>query len=432
MEAVGTARIRWWARAGVALGAVGLLAAGCSSGDDGETADTDTTEASTTTTASGDDLVVGALLDLSGSWSTLGETSQASLDLAVDAVNSDLAASGASLTVSLVVEDTAGDPDQAVAALEALHEQGVDVVVGPQSSAEVRAVQDLADQEDILVVSQGSTASDLAVEGDNVFRFIPPGVQESDALVQMLSADAVTTVVPMWRDDAGNADLVMTLREAFTGTAGTVTEGASYAAEDPDFDAALGEVSSQLADAGEGAAVYLGAFSEVGDLFEAAAAYPDLQAARWYGSDGVVFDPGLVEGESAAFAVAVGYPNPIFGLDPAYQESWTPVVEAVDDETGLRADAFSTAAYDALVVAVEAVRLQRGGSDGTLAELFVQSAADHVGLNGPTTLDAAGDRVGGAFSFFAICETDDGYEWAQVAAVSPRDSGSTLTRTGCP
>ena len=50
---------------------------------------------------------------------------------------------------------------------------GVRIIVGPQSSSEVAAIQPLANAEGVLVVSQGSTASSLAMPNDNVFRFVP-------------------------------------------------------------------------------------------------------------------------------------------------------------------------------------------------------------------------------------------------------------------
>ena len=83
------------------------------------------------------DITVGALLSLTGSWSTLGLTSRALLQMAVAEINSFFASVGSPGRVRLQVEDTALDPKAAVNALKVLAGSGARLVIGPQSSAEV-------------------------------------------------------------------------------------------------------------------------------------------------------------------------------------------------------------------------------------------------------------------------------------------------------
>ncbi len=58
-------------------------------------------------------ILIGALLPLTGTLSSFGESAEASLTLAVDDVNDQLANSGSSSRVRLVIEDTKTDPNVA-------------------------------------------------------------------------------------------------------------------------------------------------------------------------------------------------------------------------------------------------------------------------------------------------------------------------------
>src|SRR5690242_6882303 len=82
-------------------------------------------------------LQIGALLSLTGDWSSLGQTSQAAMQLAAADVNMYLEGLGSELRVAISVADTKLQPDRAAAALDELARAGVRIVIGPQSSAEL-------------------------------------------------------------------------------------------------------------------------------------------------------------------------------------------------------------------------------------------------------------------------------------------------------
>src|ERR1041384_6345128 len=69
-------------------------------------------------------LVVGALLSLTGPGRTLGPTSEAALQLAADDLNARLSAAGSPTRVSLRIQDTGLDPATALERMTALAEEG--------------------------------------------------------------------------------------------------------------------------------------------------------------------------------------------------------------------------------------------------------------------------------------------------------------------
>src|SRR5437868_7434114 len=138
-------------------------------------------------------------------------------------------------------------------------------------------IKPYADAHDILVISQGSTASSLAIPGDNIFRFCPNDMREADAIVALMCHDGIRTIVPLWRNDAGNNGLHDSVKAAFENLGGTVTAGFQYQPTTTDFSAAITSVGSQVATlrtAGADPAsigVYLAAFDEVVGVFHTAA-----------------------------------------------------------------------------------------------------------------------------------------------------------------
>ncbi len=382
-------------------------------------------------------LRIGGLLSLTGSWSSLGETSQAAMQVAAADVNTYLDQIGSDLRVEIDVIDTKLQPDLAATALQQLARDRVRVVVGPQSSAEVRAVKPIADQQGLLVISQGSTAHSLAVPGDNIFRLCPDDEQEGPAIAALMVAEGITDIVGISRNDDGNVGLQTSAGASFTARGGTVREGIVYAADQTDFAATAADLDARVRAAMAGGAetvgVYLTAFDEAAQLFAAASAYPALGGVTWYGSDGVVASEALLVPTSAPFASAVGYPCPIFGLDPNAAPLRAPIAAEVQDATGLPPDAFGLSTYDAVWL-ITLAYLQAGGTQdlARYKDAFTRTAETYFGITGWTRLNAAGDRATGAFDFSGICPANADYEWRHVGTYEPTaDGAGIITYLGC-
>src|SRR5687768_199156 len=185
------------------------------------------------------EVVIGGLFSLTGNWSTLGVTAKAALELAVEDVNAQLAAGETDLTFVAAVEDTRLDPDMALAAAQRLKTRGAEILVGPQSSAEVVKLREWANANGVLIVSPSSTAGTLAIANDNILRLTPADSLEASALVALIKAQGKTTIVPLWRDDSGNDGLAIATRNQFTRLGGAVSPGVEYSATETNFASAL-------------------------------------------------------------------------------------------------------------------------------------------------------------------------------------------------
>jgi len=366
---------------------------------------------------------IGVLADLSGSWSTLGKNTVAALQIAANQIAT---ATHGRKRFQLLVRDTHLDPSRALEGIRDLNQRGVKIIIGPQSSSEVAEIKPFADAHNILVISQGSTASSLAIPGDNIFRFCPNDMREAEALVALLLHDGIHAIVPLWRNDAGNNGLHDSVQIRFQAFGGTVASGFRYEPTTTDFSAATNSVASQIASLISGGtnpsatAVYLAAFEEVVDVFHSAQANLTLANTAWYGTSSLALSAALTgDSSSAGFAASVGFPNPTFGLPDALQKRWHPIADAIEARTGITADAFALSTYDALfVVNLALVHAKPQKNFGTLKAAFVEEADHYQGITGSTALDAAGDRLNGDFDFWAVRLRNGNYTWVRVAAYS--------------
>lgn len=384
-----------------------------------------------TTAIDSDEVVIGGIFSLTGNWMSLGVTSKAAMELAVEDANA--YAAGHGITFRADVRDTKLDPAMALAAVQSLQADGVRLIIGPQSSAELAAIKPYVDDNELIVVSQSSTAGSLAVAGDRIFRFTAADSLEGVASAALMWEDGIRTVIPIWRGDAGNQGLHTSTRAAFVARGGSVLAGVGYGATTTSFATAVATLGTQVREAlatrpTAQVGVYLAGFDEVADVFAAAAADPVLASVRWYGADGIAQSGALLARPAAvAFAKTVGFPSALFGLDFSARQNWQPVATRIQQRAGSAPDAFALAVYDATRVA--ALAYLAGGDDvdlDSLASRFVQTAATYHGTTGWATLNAAGDRQFADFDFWAIRPSGSTHAWTRVAGYDTRSG--TLSR----
>jgi branched-chain amino acid transport system substrate-binding protein len=386
---------------------VGLASAGCDN---------------STEPANGGAIAIGGLFSLTGNWATLGVTSNAAMEIGIEDVNQYLAAGKTGMQFTASIQDTRLDPAAALTAVTAMKAAGVEVVIGPQSSAEVAAIKSYVNANDMLVISQSSTAGTLAIANDNIFRLTPSDTLEAVALVGLMKADAVTTVIPFWRNDAGNVGLQIATRALFS-AAGTVKAGVEYSATQTDFAAPIAALKTQvqaaIAERGgsAGVAVAHAGFDEVVDIFKLASADPVLSSVRWYGTDGTALDEPLrTNAVAAAFAKKVGFWTPTPGVDAGASARWQPVATRIAARAGQQPDAFALAVYDAVWITAQAYLATGGrGQPQALKAAIVTAADGFYGASGWTKLNAAGDRKFGNFDFFSLTQTGATFGWTLSA-----------------
>jgi ABC-type branched-subunit amino acid transport system substrate-binding protein len=386
-------------------------------------------------------ILIGALLSLTGTFSSLGESTEASLRLAVDDVNNHLAKSGSSSRVGLIIEDTKTDPNIAREKLKDLASKGIRIVIGPSTGASVAAVKEYADENGILIVSSSSTAASLAIPNDNVFRFVPDDTHQAEALAKQMWDEGTRVVIPIWRTDVFGNNHQSSLKEKFEILGGKVLDGIGYDPPIGDFAASLHRINfivweqelssltSKVNDAVsqygvDKVGVYIVAYDEIVPIMIQANRHQELQSVRWYGSDGSAQLEGLIKNvEAAEFAVKTNFLNPIYRVEAS--DSFKELEERIVEEIGRVPRSYAEVAYDEFWVAALTLNNYTGTPQddiGPLREAFINTANLYTGVTGRTELNDAGDRKYAPYDFWAVQPahnkgTNTGsFEWTNVAA----------------
>jgi len=370
--------------------------------------------------AVGETIVVGGLFSLTGDGETLGKASEAALELAARDINAELVALRIPYHVQTVIADTKLTPAGAVDGIQSLKAAGATIVVGPQSSAEAAAIRQFATDNGIILISQASTASSLAIAGDNLFRLAPNDKLEGAAIAALMHADGIDVIVPVWRDDAGNGGLKTSTSQFFTAAGGTAAAGVSYAPTTTDFTATIAALGTAVraaksANPSKKIAVFIASFEEGASILDRARLDSDL-ALNWYSGDGLTQSRALLTPSSVAtFAAAAKFTAPAVALSEETRDRWEPLSAEIQARVGFLPDAFSLSVYDAAWVAVLSSIEVRNQADLRRAS-FIRNVERYWGVTGPLALDAAGDRRFADFDFWTVMENGAAIDWKKTAA----------------
>jgi len=363
----------------------------------------------------------GAILTLSGDLRTFGENHKAALELARDEINAWLKSFRPDLTVTVEFEDTQTKPDIALAKVQSFVARGIKFIIGPLSSGEVRGIKSYVDEQGIVVVSQSSTAVDLALK-DRIFRFTPNDFGQSPALARLMYQLGIRYVIHVWRDDPWGNGLQKGVADNFKSLGGSVDEGIKYSTEEKTFVtqvAALNDkVQAALAKYPKSqVAVHLIAFEEAAVLMKEATKYPILREVRWFGSDGTAGSGDLLKDPDVAkFCYDTKFLNTIFA--PTQSEIFDKVRAHIQKVYGKERepDAYTYIIYDILWVLVKAILFVEKYDPAAVANILPQVAATYFGASGWIKLDENGDRVPELYDVWVINEVSPGkYEWVRVA-----------------
>lgn len=365
---------------------------------------------------------VAALLSQTGGWSNLGISSKSALDLAVEEINCNFHCAHVPYKIELTVFETQLNPVIAAQTMENIASEGFSFVIGPQSSAELALVKPIADSLGVLVVSQGSTASSLAIPNDMVFRFVPGDQIEGAAIANTMINNGKQALVTVARNDAGNIGLQSSVGANFSNAGGTLVSVGNYDPATTDFSAVLANIKSEIINfqvnyTNAAIAVYLASFDEATLLFNQASSDPILSSVNWYGGDGFVKNQSLLSDPLAAqFALTTNFFCPDFGLPMANESVWSSLLSSISSASGAEADAYTLAAYDAMYVIAKLVEDNNGIPAGgpNLKTAFFNAANGYSGATGMINLNANGDRSNGSFNYWGLDNSTGALQWIVV------------------
>ena len=363
-------------------------------------------------------LTIGALLPMSGSYSSQGSPDRLVLEKAKEDINKFFSRYFASAPVTNVVyEDTRSDPETALAMMKLLHKEGINFFIGPYTSAELEATKPYVESTDITVASISSTAPSLAVP-DRIFRLSLNDTMQAQALAKMLESQGIVRIVPIYRNDTYGRELYEALNHSFNGT---VESGVSYSPNAREFSVALDKLDAEVEDAialsgKDRTAVMMISFDEAADILKNAHGKA-ISSVRWFGADSVANNPVISDDPKAAsFAENVSLTASVTSLDLAevdlvYLDVFMKDMEKV---LGSRPTTHSIAAYDALWMYAYAYMNQGWNASG-VADAFPKASNSTFGFSGMIGFNNLGDRSYGDFGFYRLAKEGSENKWRPSA-----------------
>ena len=355
-------------------------------------------------------LKVGVLTAATGDLSTHGQDNSIGLQLALTDFNDYLEEIGTTWRMSLVLEDTQTDPIIALEKLQSLNSKGIQFVLGPETSAELRNIKPYADSNSMLLISPSSTSPALAFD-DNIFRIIPTDTQQGSVLAKLLRDHDIQAVIPVYRGDVWGDGLYESVRMNFELLGGVMDDGIRYS---PDVTVYSAEANllSNLVDkytaeySTDKVAVILISFSEAVHLLNFVNSYDNLHDVQWFASAASSHDDVLSDDSTAAlFLEDTNFVSTQFGTstNDVYQH----VTAHFIDVKGSTPNAYAYSSYDSVWVLGKTI-LDTNSVDPLVVGDSIQDVASaHIGAMGVINLDDAGDLARSNYDLWSI----RGGEW---------------------
>ena len=364
---------------------------------------------------------IGALLPLTGVSSSLGESEGAALKIATKDINEYFFKTHSNIGIELVIEDTQTNPSVSLEKLKHLAAKGINIVIGPATSEDLKATQDYADNNGIVLISPSSNAFSLAIKGNNVFRFVPDDTHQAQAISRLMMDDGIRVIIPFWRTDVYGNDLVKAVKHSLQELGGRVDDGVGYIPNTGDFAASLNRINFIVWDQDlkaldfkvkqaiyqygiDKVGVFSVAFDEVAPIFIQAQNHPTLSKVKWFGSDKESLNNKLIRNtEAAEFAVKTNFTTAIFAVADDNDERLKHVEAQIHEQIDRTPRSFASVAYDTLWVAALAKNDTKATHDiNYLKNSIVKIAQSYQGITGNTTLNQFGDRKYGDYDFWAV------------------------------
>lgn len=344
------------------------------------------------TTAHAAEIKIGLMCPLTGKWASEGQDMKNIVSLLATQWNKSAAAKGN--TITLVVEDDAGDPRSAALAAQKLASAGVVAIIGTYGSAVTEASQNIVEEAGIVQIATGSTSVRLTEKGlKRFFRTCPRDDDQGRAAAAHIVKAGYKSVALLHDNSSYAKGLAQESRDALKKQGVNVVFFDALTPGERDYTAIL----TKLKAANPELVFFTGYYPETGMLLRQKAEMG--WAAPMMGGDAANHQD-LVK--IAGNAAAKGY----FFISPPLPQDLD-AVEAATFLTDFKA------AYKAVPVSVWAVlagdafkavasALEAGKLSSADMAVYLHNLKNLPALSGTLGFNAKGDRVGDFYRTYVV------------------------------
>jgi branched-chain amino acid transport system substrate-binding protein len=372
------------------------------------------------------EITIGLILPLTGDLATHGIENHAGSKFGVEEFNKHLQEIGENWHLKMVSEDSATSPVIALEKLTSLNAKGIGIVVGPETSSNIRNIKGYSDSNNMLLVSCCSSAPALAIPNDSVFRLVPDDRNQGTALAKLIQHEGIEVLVPVWRGDTWGDGLSKAATSSFEQRGGIIDEGIRYNPESPEFSASTSLLAANVQGyvdmygADKVAVLFLG-FAEVLQFMQSASEHDVLDKVRWFGPGANTKEHKLIEDPIGLdFSTNVQFTTVQFAAskNPTYDK----VQKHLTETLGTDPNTFVHSSYDAVWIIGLAILETQTTDVSVIKEKIPEIANSYSGAIGPTKLNEAGDLAQADYEVWGI----RGAQWVHLGKYTQSDDSVTL------
>ncbi len=331
------------------------------------------------------------------------DTSGPAAAIALEEVNAYVKRLGLDVTFEFVEECAEGQATTALEKFQSMIARGVKVVIGFNWSSQCKAVKDYADENHIVVFSDGSTSPVVAIPDDYIFRLAVTDTTQNSALAPAIYGMGIEHLIIVARNDAWGDGNYETMKELYELEGGVIEEYLRYDSEKTEFSAeaaVLNDIIIQLNNQYGADKVAIATWSfEFSPIFASCEEYPALVDTIWFGSNGFGRSTSFVDEhpnahETTFLAMIMGTAQSSRHTD--FQAKYLKL------SGGRLAGTYNTHIYDITWIVCKAI-LESGTYDGAILKEVIPTVAEQYwGACGWTKLNENGDRAESSYELWTI------------------------------
>lgn len=358
---------------------------------------------------------IGVLLPKTGTWNATGTAAEMALDAALPFVNTYLEASGIKMVMD--IRDTQSNPDAALKALESLKSDGINTVIGPMISEESINVLQYAKDNNLLLLSPSSTATELS-QPDNFFRMVGTDSSQVDGLTRIMkSVYKMDHVITVYVDDAYGRGYNEFIKQMAPSQGMDVIGSVAITSDSPDYTgvgANLKEIAA-LADTKNTAVVIITPSQTGSEIIKKVMMDEKLSSMKWFASADIIGNPAILQdAQVAAFLQKTGMEGLTLGDKGIALDAMSYISSLLGGATDYSPYAITT--WDALWLLAntyaQAPELDETTDFETLKQNLVSSAAKYRNAFGSyNTMDENGDTIGSKYMRYICVKDGETYTW---------------------
>jgi branched-chain amino acid transport system substrate-binding protein len=309
-----------------------------------------------------------------------GSNAKDGIELAAKELNDSSSKTGGT-AIRLVVEDSKGEPQQAVSALQKLVTvDRVSCVIGDVASSATLAMAPIANRNKVVLLSPAASAPAITTAGEFVFRDWPSDAFEASVMAGYMKEKPYRKIAVLFvNNDYGQA-MLHSFTSLITSFGGSIVATESFQDNSTDLRAQITKLAAVHPEV-----VYLISYPK--DTIVFLRQYTELGVHIPLVSTSSFQDPRILESEGAtAEGVVFTSPIPPAKEDPVVAGFRASYVKMFGKDPGLVADY----GYDALKLLAEAARIS-GGIDGEHLRSGLEKIKDFHGASGLINFDRNGD-----------------------------------------